>query len=194
MRKGVLGAGIALLVLSLIMTPAIYLVGMNTLDKEDPSTDYEKKMVAPGGSQTIQKGEYDIWVESTVEDVEITDPDKNDVQVNDPGMTMPINDYEKIGTFEAGKTGVYTLNITGSGEVYITKPIDTGLYSVVIYGGLSIGGIILIAGLVLLVLGFVMKPKRLPRYHPPKRRPRPERGPRRERPSREEPDKESDEK
>jgi len=100
MRKGVLGAGIALILLSLIMTPAIYFVGNYYLADENPSEDYEKRLVAPGDTITLGKGEHDIWVESTIKDINITDPQNEGVEIKDPGLSVDIEGYEKYGTFD----------------------------------------------------------------------------------------------
>jgi hypothetical protein len=177
-RKGPLGAGIALIILALIMTPIIYYFGMDSMSSLDPETNNEKVIPASGTVTTLKKGDYDIWSEKDPGDLSISDPNGNEVEIEDSSSLFPIEGKDKRGIFTADQTGIYTFTYGVNSTLYLTKPINTGFYDIWVMGGLILGIIILIGGIALLVVGIIMKPRKIIRYHPPRstpRRRRPER-------------------
>lgn len=181
MRKGLLGFGIALIVFAVIVTPVVYIFGTNELAKLDPEKDDGTIRISANGElKTIVMGEYDIWYEKDPGDLVILGPEGEEVDIKKDSTLFPIDDKKRYGVFEAEQTGLYTFNY-GSGTLYVIKSdrIDTTIYDNIILLSLIMGALMIIAGIALVIVGAIMKPKfsildyrreQMRRSGPPRRR------------------------
>jgi hypothetical protein len=161
MRKGLFGFGIALIVFAVITIPIAFIIGTNELNKLDPEKNEETIRISNNGEiKTIPKGDYDIWFESNPGDVSIQGPNGEDVKVTEDSSLFKVSGKERYGTFTAEQSGIYTFNYDG-GTLFIIKSdqIDTSFYDSVIVICLILGAVMIIAGIALVIVGVIMKPK-----------------------------------
>jgi hypothetical protein len=121
-------------------------IGLAAVSLKNPS----KVAVAEGSFPTnrsscsfnLDEGDYEIWCMDTEDPgpVIIKDPAGQiifDVPANrTSGLTINDEDYSKLGSLTAETSGTYTASALGSGHIYITPPIKSGVFIGAILGAI----------------------------------------------------------
>ncbi|MGA1822800.1 MAG: hypothetical protein ACMUIG_09755 [Thermoplasmatota archaeon] len=159
MRKGLLGFGIALIVFSVVVTPIAYFISMGELNKLDPEKDDDTIRISSNGEiKTILKGKYDIWYEDDPGDLVILGPNDEPIDIEKDPTIFPVEGKKRYGVVDLENSGLYTFNYDG-GTLFITPSVDTSFYDNIILACLLLGLFMIIAGIALVIVGAIMKPK-----------------------------------
>jgi len=126
----------------------------------DPIKDPVAK-VTTSGPVELKKGDYEIWEDedAMATYVKITDPDGNEVEIESAEMVPIQKGHNCNNLFTAEKSGTYTFEVYDDTELYIVEPKVTMTFALLV--GPCCGGIVLaILGIIVVVLGLVLKKKR----------------------------------
>ena len=160
MRKGFAIAGALLLVIGIIGGIALFVGGFTSMLSQDPASNYECKITQSGSTMDLGRGDYEIWYDGWgPSSITIEGPNHQNIDIEIPNVDASINNRHWYGSFEIKSAGIYTITYQGSCTIYVTEPISMGLSFGIVFGGCCAGIFITIIGVVLLILGLVLKTK-----------------------------------
>ena len=160
MRKGVLIAGIIILLIGLIGGIVLAVVGFSSTIGKDPASDNHYEITNSGAWMKLSRGDYEVWYDGLgIGDVVITDSGGQEVYITVKTTNETINGRSKYGSFEITTSGDYTISYSGSGTLYITDPISVGGGLGMVFGGIFGGIFVSLLGLIITVIGAVKKPR-----------------------------------
>jgi len=157
MRTWVLLLGIAMIVVGLFGgIAASVLVRLMYDPVKDPVATIDGE-----GPVELKKGDYEIWIDESdrMGSLHIKDPQGNEVNVDSPKMSPSQKGYMADLKFTAPESGTYYFERNDDTTLYIMEPQVNSIYTLE-FGPCCGGLVIAVLGIIVVVLGLVIKKKR----------------------------------
>ena len=156
MKAWIVITGVVLMILSIIVAAALFIPGMLSL--EDPTEDNIAE-IESGESVDLKEGAYEIWCEEDPGEITIRGPDGIQISTEEP-----MGDLGAMGTklyylFEVDEEGSHSFTYDSDETIIITKGYITNPSILLIPGSCCCGGAVFFTGLILLIVGLVVKRK-----------------------------------
>ncbi len=157
MRTGIVITGLVVFLIALILS--IVLLAIAGVTYETPDKDPYKE-VTGSGNVNLEKGDYILWSDEKDVEVSVRDQMGKDIEINDMGMNVEYSGNYYVGTISITKEGNHFISTdTGTASIYITKADDMQVQGILGGCGCCCGLLFVPAGLLLLIIGLIMKKK-----------------------------------
>jgi hypothetical protein len=154
MRVGILLIGIVLVMVGLLGGLALSFIVFQAYDPvKDPAARIEGS-----GPVELKKGDYEIWIDESdsTGHIRITDPNGEEVDLENPPIAPSQKGYMADLEFTADETGTYYFERNENTTLYVMESQINSVYTMQ-FGPCCGGAVLSVLGAIVAIVGLVLK-------------------------------------